>query len=193
MDIRRIHHFCRSIQIDRYHRLRSHRSSEYMRRVWLLAIIVTLLEKRTRLCMLLTWCTPERYVVVNTSHIFMLTEIHQPPTNSPSDGTDFPSIVRTSLIRHGTHKASCSTCNKQSATFESRRSISNQDLPHILALNACVFSEDTHQYWRDGRRQTFLKPTLEMRGQINGRDESETVLYELRVGYIQCFSLFVHR
>ncbi|KAK7689093.1 hypothetical protein QCA50_007784 [Cerrena zonata] len=113
-------------------------------------------------------------------HVIDLVYPRKPPTNSPSDGTDLASIVRTALLRHTTHKASCSACNKPSTTFESRRSISNQDLPHILALNACVFNEDSHQYWKDGRRQTFLKPTLEVRGQVNGHDEPEAVLYELR-------------
>ncbi|KAI0792843.1 ubiquitin carboxyl-terminal hydrolase-domain-containing protein [Abortiporus biennis] len=102
------------------------------------------------------------------------------PTNDFKDGTDFPSILRNSLLRHTTHKGSCSMCNRQFATFDSKRSIASRDLPPILAINAAAFTEDNTKFWKDSRHDTFLKPTLELQGQVHGVDDPETVLYELR-------------
>lgn len=106
----------------------------------------------------------------------------QSSTNDPTQETDFASIVRNSILRYSTHKATCPSCNRQFATFDSRRSIATEDFPPTLALNAAVFTEDTLKFWKDGRnQQTFLKSTIELRGQVNGIDDEETVLYELRV------------
>ena len=115
------------------------------------------------------------------THLVDLTyPVRKPPTNDPAHETDFASVVRNSLLRQTTHKATCQTC-KQFATFESRRSIRTRDLPPLLAINAAVHSEETHKFWRDQRKQqTFLKPRIEMRGQIEGMDDPETVVYELR-------------
>jgi PAB-dependent poly(A)-specific ribonuclease subunit 2 len=102
--------------------------------------------------------------------------------NDPAHETDFASILRNSLLRHSTYKATCASCNKQFSTFNSRRSIATKDLPPILAVNAAAFTEDNLRYWKDTRsQQTFLKPTVELRGQVNGQDDPELVLYELRV------------
>ena len=79
------------------------------------------------------------------------------------------------------HKATCPTCNKQFATFESTRSIATRQLPPILALNAGAFSEENLKFWKDGRHSTFLPNSMELRGQVNGQDDPETALYELRV------------
>ena len=79
-----------------------------------------------------------------------------------------------------THKASCQAC-KQFTTFTSRRSIPSKDLPPILALNACVFNEETHSIWLDTKTQTFLSPTVELFGQVRGTDDPMPVTYEIRV------------
>lgn len=79
-----------------------------------------------------------------------------------------------------THKATCQTC-KQFSTFSSRRSIASADLPAILAVNACVNSEDNLKIWMDRRNQTFLQPRVELQGQVEGVDDPEKIVYELRV------------
>lgn len=79
-----------------------------------------------------------------------------------------------------THKATCQTC-KQFSTFSSRRSIPSADLPPILAVNASVYNDDNLKYWMDTRTGRFLSPTVEVRGEIEGIDDAESVTYELRV------------
>ncbi|CCM05048.1 uncharacterized protein FIBRA_07250 [Fibroporia radiculosa] len=98
--------------------------------------------------------------------------------------TDFASLLRHSLLRPTTHKATCQTC-KQFSTFESRRSIRSRDLPPILAINAAVFNEETHKFWRDHRQQTFLRSTVEIHGQVEGVDDPDSVIYELRAMVVQ--------
>ena len=107
--------------------------------------------------------------------------LHQPPTNDPADETDFASILRNSILRTTTHKANCPICYKMYSVFESKRSIASKDLPPILALNAAVFNEESLKFWADGKRQTFLNTKVEMRGQVDGVDDPETVEYELKV------------
>ncbi|KAH7889997.1 PAB-dependent poly-A-specific ribonuclease subunit PAN2 [Phlebopus sp. FC_14] len=99
--------------------------------------------------------------------------------NEPPPTTDFTSILRASLIRQMTHKATCQTC-KQFSTFSSRRSIPTADLPPILAVNASVYNEENLRYWLDTRHQTFLQSRIEMRGQVKGVDDPESVVYDLR-------------
>ncbi|KAI0078959.1 hypothetical protein K474DRAFT_1659644 [Panus rudis PR-1116 ss-1] len=115
-----------------------------------------------------------------TSHVAELVYPMKPIYNEPTEGTDFASILRMSLLRQTTHKAACRSCGKYNAIFETRRSIANQDLPPILAVNASVFSEETHKYWKDSKNKTLLSPTIELRGQVHGQDEYDTVRYELR-------------
>ncbi|KZT11602.1 cysteine proteinase [Laetiporus sulphureus 93-53] len=113
----------------------------------------------------------------NMTHVIDMIYPRKPGDVTPE--VDFASMLRHSLLRPTTHKATCQTC-KQFSTFESRRSIRTRDLPPILAVNAAVFTEDTFKFWRDQRNQTFLKPTIEVRGQVEGIDEPEAVIYELR-------------
>lgn len=101
-------------------------------------------------------------------------------SNDSIAGTDFASVLRTSLLRPTTHKATCQTC-KHFATFESKRSIRSRDLPPILAVNAACHSEEVHKLWRDNRSQMFLKPAVELHGQLEGMEDPEGVIYELRV------------
>jgi len=78
------------------------------------------------------------------------------------------------------HKAACQAC-KQFATFSSRRSIASRDLPPILAINTGVFNDDIYKIWVDNKGQTFLKTTIELRGEINGVDDPDNVVYSLKV------------
>ncbi|KAI0648291.1 ubiquitin carboxyl-terminal hydrolase-domain-containing protein [Trametes meyenii] len=123
----------------------------------------------------------------NMTHLIDMIYPVRKPTNDPAHETDFVSILRNSLLRRTTHKATCQTC-KQFATFETRRSICTRDLPPVLAINAAVHNEEAHKFWRDQRRQTFLKPRVELRGQIEGMDDPETVVYELRAMVVQVVS-----
>ncbi|EIW60790.1 poly(A)-specific ribonuclease [Trametes versicolor FP-101664 SS1] len=121
----------------------------------------------------------------NMTHLIdLIYPVRKQPTNDPIHETDFASILRNSLLRRTTHKATCQTC-KQFATFESRRAIRSRDLPPVLAVNAAVHNEDTHKFWRDQRRQTFLKPRVELRGQLENMDDPESVVYELRAMVVQ--------
>ena len=128
----------------------------------------------------------------NMTHLVDLTyPLRKPPTNDPAQETDFASILRNSLLRQTTHKATCQTC-KQFATFESRRAIRSRDLPPLLAVNAAIHNEETHKFWRDQRRTTFLKPRIELRGHIDGMDDPETVVYELRAMVVQVVAKDAH-
>src|ERR1700722_17017973 len=109
------------------------------------------------------------------------------PSDSPQSAfneiispTDFVGILRNSLLRQMTHKATCQTC-KQFSMFSSRRSIPTRDLPPLLAINACVYSDEHFKFWHDTRDQTFLKAQVEIQGQVDGVDDPETILYDLRV------------
>ena len=51
----------------------------------------------------------------------------------------------------------------------------------MLAVNASVFNEDNLRFWLDERRNTFLTPTVEVGGHIDGTDDPDTVIYEIRV------------
>lgn len=93
---------------------------------------------------------------------------------------DFASILRNSLLRNMTHKATCQTC-KQFSNFTSRRSIPSKDLPPVLALNASVYNEESLNTWQDTRNETFLQPQISLHGQIEGVDDPEVVIYEIRV------------
>lgn len=128
----------------------------------------------------------------NMTHLIDLTyPVRRSSSNDLASEMDFASILRNSLLRQTTHKATCQTC-KQFATFESRRSIRTRDLPPILAVNAAVHNEETHRFWRDQRRQTFLKPRIELRGQVEGMDDPETVVYELRAMVAQVVTKDAH-
>ncbi|OBZ75634.1 PAB-dependent poly(A)-specific ribonuclease subunit PAN2 [Grifola frondosa] len=127
----------------------------------------------------------------NLTYIIDMLYPRKPPSNDPSNETDFTSMLQNSLLRQTTHKATCQTC-KHFATFETRRSIRSKDLPPILAVNAAVFNEETHRFWRDQRRQTFLKPVIQLRGQLEGMDDPESVIYELRAMVVQVVAKDLH-
>jgi hypothetical protein len=104
----------------------------------------------------------------------------QSSPNDPPTATDFSAILRNSILRHMAHKATCQTC-KQFSTFSSRRSIPTRDLPPILAVNVSIYNDQTLEFWLDVRGQTFLKPQVEIQGQVEGVDDPEIALYNLRV------------
>ncbi|KAK7449653.1 poly(A)-specific ribonuclease [Stygiomarasmius scandens] len=104
--------------------------------------------------------------------------------NGTLPSADFETILRDSLLRKMSHKATCQTC-KHFSTFSSRRSIPTKDLPPILAVNACVNSEDNFAYWFNNRNQTFLRPQIKLHGQIGEMDDAEDAVYELRAVIVQ--------
>lgn len=121
----------------------------------------------------------------NMTHLVELTyPARKGPANDVAAETDFASVLRASVLRQATHKATCQTC-KQFATFESRRAIRSRDLPPVLAVNAAAHGEEAHRYWRDQRRQTFLRPRIELHGQVDGMDDPEAAIYELRAMVVQ--------
>lgn len=116
--------------------------------------------------------------------LFININIQPLPNELPQQAT-FSDILRVSLIRQMTHKATCQTC-KQFSTFSSRRSIPSADLPPILAVNASVYNDENLRYWLDTRTGRFLAPTVEVRGEVEGVDDAESVIYELRVRTCGC-------
>lgn len=94
---------------------------------------------------------------------------------------DFNSIIQDSLFREVTYKATCPFCRRV-AVFESRRSLATRDLPPVLAVNTSVFDQENIKFWLDVKKRKFLTPSVSLRGQIDGVDDSEVAVYELRVG-----------
>ena len=84
-----------------------------------------------------------------------------------------------------THKATCQNCGKNFSNFSSRREIPTRDLPLTLAVNACVNTDDNFKYWFDHRNQTFLKPQIELHGEMDDMDDPEVAVYQLRVGSVR--------
>ena len=65
--------------------------------------------------------------------------------------------------------------------FESRRSLSTNDLPPVLAINTSVFNQENIKFWIDTKKRRFLTPSVVLHGQIDGVDDPKSVVYELRV------------
>jgi Ubiquitin carboxyl-terminal hydrolase len=93
---------------------------------------------------------------------------------------DLASVLQASLFREISLKTNCQNC-KVDRMFDSTRFIATSDLPPILAVNANVFSEEHLEHWLDSRRQRFLTPFVELRGQVNDNEEPIFVTYNLRV------------
>ncbi|TDL27635.1 hypothetical protein BD410DRAFT_782767 [Rickenella mellea] len=123
----------------------------------------------------------------NMTHMVDLVYPRRTPSGALQSSADFASILRNSLIREMSHKATCQTC-KQFANFESRRAIPTKDLPPILAVNANVYNQETSRFWLDDRLSTFLKPAVELTGQVDGIDDSEVAVYEIRALIVQVVS-----
>ena len=84
------------------------------------------------------------------------------------------------MLREVTYKATCPFC-KRVAVFESRRSFATKDLPPVLAVNTSVFNQENIKFWLDVKKRRFLTPSVSLHGRIDGVDDSETAIYELRV------------
>lgn len=104
----------------------------------------------------------------------------QSADQSPST---FSELLKYSLFRPDTHKATCQHC-KQFSTFTSTRSIASRRLPPILAVNASIYNNESLNIWREMRGSHFMTPQFPLRGQVNGMDDSEEILYQVRVCYI---------
>ncbi|KAF5381095.1 hypothetical protein D9615_003865 [Tricholomella constricta] len=127
----------------------------------------------------------------NMTHVVDLTYPRKGPSNEPPPPMDFISILRHSLLRQITHKATCQRC-KHFANFVSRRSISSRDLPPILAINACIYNDDNLNLWLDVRGQTFLNPRIELHGQVDGINDPIGTLYSIRSLVVQIMSKDKH-
>ena len=96
----------------------------------------------------------------------------------------FVSILQNSLVRETHYRATCPLCMQQFSSLVNRRAIPSKDLPPILAVNAAVHKNESHlKYWLDDRESQFLTPMIEIRGQIDGGDDAQSVFYELRVRF----------
>jgi Ubiquitin carboxyl-terminal hydrolase len=70
---------------------------------------------------------------------------------------------------------------KQFTMFESHRSIATRNLPPILSMNTSVYNQENVKFWIDSRNETFLKSRIRLNGQVDGIDDPESAIYELRV------------
>lgn len=89
-------------------------------------------------------------------------------------------MLRSSLLRSLSHKATCQSC-KQFANFTSQRTIPSNELPPILAVNTAVYNDDNLDFWLDSKGNTFLKPRIQIAGLIGDMDDPLSVWYEIRV------------
>ncbi|KZV99079.1 hypothetical protein EXIGLDRAFT_739011 [Exidia glandulosa HHB12029] len=104
------------------------------------------------------------------------------PKKWHSEGYDFASLLRLSLIREREHKQQCSTCRQQ-ANIRSWRAVKNSDLPPVLAVNACAYDEsDT---WTDVRGAA---PILSSHVSLQLEDDGVEVEYEVRALVVQVIS-----
>jgi len=84
------------------------------------------------------------------------------------------------MLREVTYKATCPFC-KRVAVFESHRSFATKDLPPVLAINTSVFNQENIKFWLDVKKRRFLTPNVNLHGRIDGVDDPEAAIYELRV------------
>src|SRR5258708_11053031 len=108
--------------------------------------------------------------------------------------SDFASILRNSLFRYNQYKSTCQDC-KQAANFSSKRTLSSDDLPPLLLLNAAVYNEEHHRIWLNqaGTQGSFLSTAVGLDlnteptqpgglvGTLSSVIQPGLVVYELRV------------
>jgi len=97
----------------------------------------------------------------------------RPPLN-------FTELLKYSLFRSDTHKASCPHC-RHFSTFTSTRSIASSQLPPILAVNSSIYNDETLSYWSDSRNPPFMHSQIPLHGEVHGVIDEEEVLYNVRV------------
>lgn len=109
----------------------------------------------------------------------------------PSE-TKFTDLLRTSLLRESTTKATCSSC-KQFVPLASRRIIDGEladSLPAVLSVNAMVSTPDVFEIWRDklveeGKSIPFLPKHIvasaDENGEVRFSDEGEGIVYDVTV------------
>ena len=131
--------------------------------------------------MLSTSSFPRKYALF--SSCLMLKGCSQKP-QSLTGTMKFDAVIRESLFRSNSYKATCPLC-RQYVMNNSRRSISNDNLPIVLALNTSIYETGTaaHQPWLDAsnKRGPYIQPFVGIRGQVDGVNEQTEVQYELRV------------
>ncbi|KAF5324935.1 hypothetical protein D9611_004584 [Ephemerocybe angulata] len=114
----------------------------------------------------------------NLTHVIDLTYPRKgAPDSASSKG--FTAILQQSLLRNMTHKATCQKC-KHFSTFTSRRSIASKDLPPFLAVNASVYNDENMDFWLDTRNKPFLRPKVQIHGQMGDELDPAGVWYELK-------------
>ncbi|KXN85486.1 PAB-dependent poly(A)-specific ribonuclease subunit PAN2 [Leucoagaricus sp. SymC.cos] len=96
--------------------------------------------------------------------------------NEQPFASDFAGILRNSVLRNISHKATCPSC-RSLANFTSKRYIPSRDLPPVLVVNANVYNEETWEFWQDNRNKTFLQPQVKLHGQVDGIDDEEIASY----------------
>ncbi|TCD70609.1 poly(A)-specific ribonuclease [Steccherinum ochraceum] len=52
-------------------------------------------------------------------------------------------------------------------------------------VNAAVYTPEALKFWQDGRNSTFMKPTVELSGEVMGVEDHQSALYELRGMVVQ--------
>ncbi|KAG6814297.1 hypothetical protein H0H92_013422 [Tricholoma furcatifolium] len=124
----------------------------------------------------------------NLAHLVELTYPRKGLANETLPAKDFASVLRYSLFRQTTHKSTCRHCSK-SSLFTTQRSILSEDLPPILAINACISSNDENlDLWLDSRGQSFLPSSLRLHGQVSGMDDQSAADYIIRALVVQVMS-----
>jgi PAB-dependent poly(A)-specific ribonuclease subunit 2 len=125
-----------------------------------------------------------RYSIIGRSEavglLIILSFWHKQASPNDQPPRDLTSIIRSSITRELTHKATCPSC-KRFTTFVSRRAIAASDYPPILAFNAGVHNDEDLDIWLDNRAQRFIKPEIELSGDGDDDQESGSVAYEVRV------------
>ena len=105
--------------------------------------------------------------------------LHAVDMTYPRKSGTFCDILRSSLIRESSTRASCSNC-KQFAQLQTRRTLSSS-LPQVLSLNAMVSSSETLELWQEG----FLQPSVYMSvlpgGDISVTTDGEADIYDVTV------------
>ncbi|TFL07786.1 ubiquitin carboxyl-terminal hydrolase-domain-containing protein [Pterulicium gracile] len=135
----------------------------------------------------LTWtetksCTSCKFFQeqVKDSHVFNLSYLGV----REKEGRDFESIVKSSLFKHITHKASCQGC-RHTTNHVTHRTIASKNLPPVLALNASCHSEEHLKLWINTGKSRFLPAgNIQIRGNGVGADEA-AVEYRVRALVVQ--------